>query len=244
MKESSQKENSILVADVQTDDVEGESAATIYDCWNTIGVTGNGTCRELARSIHCRNCAVYSAAAIQLLDRPLAPDYRREWTEHYSREKETGAPARISVLIFRIASEWLALPTTAFQEIAERRVMHSLPQRRGKIVLGLVNIRGELTICISLARLLGFHHDTQLSRKSRTVYDRLLITHWTGGRLAFPVDEVQGIHRFEQNELHDPPATVSRSSLTYTQGVITSRDRTVGVLNADALFTSLNRNLS
>jgi chemotaxis-related protein WspD len=253
------------VTDLHTTTIADDLPATVYDCWNTIGVEGNGSCRELVKYVHCRNCPVYSAAGLQLLDRPLTPEYRREWTEHFAREKKLGTPAKSSVVIFRVATEWLALPTSAFQEIAsacetggpvarghaagvisqaEHRVMHTLPHRRGKLVLGLVNVRGELTVCASLARLLGLGHDAHREKKSRTVYDRLLVTHWIGGRLAFPVEEVHGIHRFQKNDLRDPPATVSRSSLTYTQGVISWRDRTVGVLNADALFASLNRNLT
>lgn len=263
------------VTDSQTSTAGDDLPAKIYDCWNTIGVEGNGSCRELVKYIHCRNCPVYSAAGLQLLDRPLTPEYRREWTEHFAREKKIGTPAKSSVVIFRVATEWLALPTSAFQEIApacetggpvarghaagvisqaERRVMHTLPHRRGKLVLGLVNVRGELTVCASLARLLGLTENQKVeSRKQKSIsafpisafsFSRLLVTHWTGGRLAFPVDEVHGIHRFQKDDLRDPPATVSRSSLTYTQGVITWRDRTVGVLNAEALFASLNRNLT
>jgi chemotaxis-related protein WspD len=218
--------------------------APVHDCWNTIGVEGNGTCRELVKYIHCRNCPVYSAAGLLLLDRPLPPEYRREWTEHFAREKKLGTPVRTSVLLFRIASEWLGLPTTSFQEIAERRVIHSLPHRRGRVVIGLANIRGELTICVSLARALGLETDTQFKKRANAVFDRLLVTHWSGGRLAFPVDEVHGIHHFQQQDLQEPPATVSHSALTCTQGVINWRERTVGILDADALFALLNRNLS
>src|SRR6185503_5608888 len=96
-----------------------------------------------------------AAAAIQLLDRPVIADYRREWSEHYAAEKKLTAPAKTSVVIFRIISEWLALPTHAFQEVAERRVMHTLPHRRRDLVLGLVNVRGELLICVSLGQWLG-----------------------------------------------------------------------------------------
>jgi chemotaxis-related protein WspD len=223
---------------------DDELPAKVHDCWNTIGVEGNGSCRELVKFIHCRNCSVYSDAGLQLLDRPLPAGYRREWTEHFARVKKLGTPVRTSVLIFRVASEWLALPTTAFQEIAERRAMHSLPHRRGKIVLGLVNVRGELTICISLARALGLEGDTLHEKRSGVIFDRLLIAHWSGGRLAFPVGEVHGIHHFQRDELREPPATVSHSSATFTRGVISWRDRSVGVLDADALFGHINRNLS
>src|SRR3954468_13811615 len=127
----------------------------LRNCWSQIGVHGDSTCPELKNFIHCRNCQVYSNAGAQLLDRPLPPNYRRDWTDHFARKKRTAAPAKISAVLFRIESEWLALPTQAFQEVAERRMIHSLPHRRAGLVLGLVNVRGELLICVSFSRLLG-----------------------------------------------------------------------------------------
>ena len=221
----------------------GEPAPQIYDCWNTIGVSGNGSCRELTRFIHCRNCPVYSAAAAQLLDRPVTPEHRREWTEHFAREKKLSTPARTSVVIFRIGTEWLALPTPAFQEVAERRTMHTLPHRRHGVVLGLVNIRGELLICASVSRLLGL--ETPAARpRSLTVYERLLVTNWNGHRMVIPVDEVYGIRHVHQDEFREAPATVARSARASTSAIFPWRDRTVGLLDADVLFTTLDRNLT
>ena len=37
--------------------------AAIDDCWNRIGVRGDGSCPELKQYVHCRNCPVYSAGA-------------------------------------------------------------------------------------------------------------------------------------------------------------------------------------
>ena len=42
----------------------------IDDCWNRIGVRGDQSCPLLIEHIHCRNCALYAAAAIRLLDDP------------------------------------------------------------------------------------------------------------------------------------------------------------------------------
>jgi chemotaxis-related protein WspD len=233
----------------------GWQAEPVYECWNTIGVSGNGSCRELSRYTHCRNCPVFSAAATQFLDRPITPELRREWTEHFTKEKKLTTPARTSVVLFRIGPEWLALPTPAFQEVAERRVIHTLPHRRHGVVLGLVNIRGELLICASLGRLLGLRSETPASR-SRTVYERLLVTNWDAGspqaaesraartRLVFPVDEVHGIRRVHHDELRDPPATLARSSLYCTRTVFPWRDHTVGLLDPDVLFTTFNRKLT
>lgn len=218
--------------------------APVHDCWNTIGVAGNGSCRELVRHIHCRNCPVHSAAAVQLLDRPLSPEYRREWTEHFAREKTLTTPARVSVVIFRIGLEWLALRTQVFQEIAERRGMHSLPHRRRGIVIGLVNVRGELLICAALDRLLGLESAVPAPRlRSRTVFDRLLVSDWKGNRFAFPVDEVQGIHRLNQEDIREAPSTVSGSASRCSSGVFRWRERTIGLLDAPSLFDLLNKNL-
>jgi chemotaxis-related protein WspD len=214
-----------------------ERPVEVADCWNQIGVNGNQTCRELTRYTHCHNCPVHSAAAVRFLDRPLSAEDRRAWTEHYAHEKRLAAPAKTSALLFRLGSEWLALPTTAFQEIAERRVLHSLPHRR----LGIV--RGELLLCASLARLLGLESGPP-PKRLRAVFDRLLVADWNGERFAFPVDEVHGVHRFHEADLRDPPATVARSGLNCTAGVFPWRNLAVGFLDADTLFATLNRQLT
>lgn len=232
-----------MLAELQVARTGAELPATVNDCWNQIGVEGNHTCRELPRHVHCHNCPVYSAAAVQFLDRPLTPEYRREWTEHFAQEKRLATPPKTSAVIFRLGPEWLAMPTQAFQEIAERRALHSLPHRRRGIVLGIVNVRGELLICASLGRLLGLEAPTP-QKRARAVFDRLLVADWSGQRFAFPVDEVHGVHRFHQEDLHEPPATISRSGLNCTHGVFPWRGFTVGFLDADTLFATLNRNLS
>ncbi len=236
----------------------GELPAVVHDCWSTIGVGGNASCRELLRYVHCRNCPVYSAAAVQLLDRPLSDDYRREWTVHFAQEKKLipQSGTKTSVVIFRLVSEWLALPTQAFQEVAVCRALHTLPHRRRGIVLGLVNVRGELLVCASLGRLLGLSERggkvETLKAESRNQFqlsqfqlrDRLLVANWDGGRIAFPVQEVHGVHRVHGDTVREPPATIAKSIHTYSRGVFAWRDHTVGFLDADALFSELNRNLT
>jgi chemotaxis-related protein WspD len=61
---------------------------------------------------------------------------------------------------------------------------------------------------------------------------------------VFPVAEVQGIQRFHQDELKESPATITRSSLSYTAGVFACGARTVCLLDAAAFFTALNRSLA
>ena len=212
-------------------------------CWNRMGVYGDGSCPELPRLLHCRNCPVYSAAGTQLLNRPLPPGYRQERTRQFAAERLTAEATKTSSVVFRVRAEWLALPTEAFQEVAERRPIHSLPHRRRSVVLGLANIRGELLICVSLGYLLGLERDDGPLDALRSAYHRLLVVKWEGGRLVFPVDEVHGPHRFHPQELKAPPATLGKAGATLIRGILRCQERAVGLLDTDVLFPTLNRRL-
>ena len=221
-----------------------ESVA-INDCWNKIGVWGNGECPELERHVHCRNCPVYSAAAAQLLDSAVPPHYLDEWTGILAKEKPVEGLETDSVVIFRVETEWLALSTMVFQEISDRRPVHSLPHRRNGIVLGLVNIRGELLVCVSLREILGMEKTANLiGENSRAIHQRFLVVSREGQRLVFAVDEVHGTRRFNPGDLKDVPATVARATATYTKGILLWENKSVGCLDDQLLFYTLNRSLT
>ena len=139
------------------------------------------------------------------------------------------------------------VPTEAFQEVAENRRIHSLPHRRSGVVLGLVNVRGELLICVGLDRLIGIdmraakaENESATQSRSR----RLLVVGWENSRLVFPVDEIEGVYRFQTKELKEPPATVTKSNLSYTRGLLLRNQKTIGLLDAESLFGTLNGKLS
>ncbi len=83
----------------------------------------------------------------------------QEWLdEHKSRLAELEAPLEcdtITVLIFRLSNECLALDVRSMLEVAAPRCVHRVPHRTGGNLEGIVNIRGELQLCVSLARLLN-----------------------------------------------------------------------------------------
>jgi chemotaxis-related protein WspD len=212
-----------------------------FDCWNQTGVEGDGSCRELVKFIHCRNCPVYSNAGLRLLNRELSPEYRREWTERFAHTTDPAASGKTSVVVFRVEREWLALPTPVFQEIVEHRPVHSIPHRRGGLVLGLVNVRGELLLCVCIARLLGLE---PLAREPGSPYSRLLVVSWDTRRLVFPASEVHGIHRLSPEELDGPKAAAIRPASRLTQAVFQWQNRVVGLLEPEQLFSTLNQGLS
>jgi len=193
--------------------------------------------------VHCRNCPEYSAGALELLNRKIPAEYRREVSQHLAMAKRTANGPTISAVLFRLQTEWLALPTHSLQEVAERRLIHSLPHRRHGIVLGLSNIRGELVICISLGHLLELERSSP--RESLYArYRRLLAVNWEGERVAFPVDEVHGPHRFHPQEGSQPPATVGKSNPNYTQRLFYWEKRAVSLLDPELLFSALKHRLT
>jgi chemotaxis-related protein WspD len=219
--------------------------SALNDCWNQIGVRGDASCPELEKHIHCRNCPTYSAAAVRLFDRELPADYRINWTRHFAEEKQVIEREPNSVVIFRVGAEWLALPSSVFLAASEPKPIHSLPHRRNRVVLGLVNVRGELLVCVSLQETLGLENAaTPPKGKQPQVHERLLIVSREGSRLVFPVDKVHGIHRYHPREVNALPATVAKASATYTQGMLVWRDQGVGILDDQLLFEHLNRSLA
>src|SRR3984893_18693753 len=232
-------------AELQKRNLESMGSIKLNDCWKKIGVWGNRECGELKKVIHCRNCIVYSSAAAQLLGAELSQDYLERWTTHFASEQKVESRQLQAALIFRIGAEWLALSPTNLQEIAEGRPIHSVPQVRSNILLGLANIRGELLVCVALNRLLGMERmGPEKSSSKRAIYRRLVVAGRAGSRFVFPVDEVHGIHRFSPNELKGVPSTVAKSQTTYLKGMLLWQNKSVGCLDDQLLFDMLDRSLT
>ncbi len=232
--------------DQQSNNAPEAAAAKFVDCWNKIGVQGDGSCAELEKHIHCRNCSTYSAAAVGFLDRECPVNYLDEWASYFAEEKKKAADLDSrSILIFRIATEWLALPTTVFLAVSEMKPIHTLPHRRKQTVLGLTNVRGELLVCVSLKQALGIESTAHKAEaKKQLTLERLLVVRDESGRLVFPVDEVHGVHHYPVSEVKEVPATVSRATATYTRGILGWQDKSVGILDEQLLFHALDRSLA
>ncbi|QJP17303.1 chemotaxis protein CheW [Starkeya sp. ORNL1] len=196
-----------------------------------------------------REDAVGGQIADGLLDRPLPAGYREEWARHFAEPdrraaEEEGGEDR-TVVLFRIGDEWLALSTGLFHEVAEPRRHHSLPHRRDNLVLGIVNVRGELLVCVSLAALLGIAEAKTVERGDRTkAFPRLAVIGRDGRRVAFPVDEVHGVHRYATRDVVDVPVTVGKSASSFASIMIAWKGRTVGRLNDKLIIETLDRSIA
>jgi chemotaxis-related protein WspD len=210
------------------------------DCWNRIGVWGDRSCPELIEAVHCHNCPVFAAASRQFLDAPPPASYLDEWTERLIAPIEETASNVQSVLIFRLCEEWLALRVQVLLEVTNPRPIHCIPHRAG-LLAGLVNIRGELHLCVHLAQLLGL----KAQGNGRPPPDgpgglpRMIVVESEGGRWVFPADEVDQVYRFAPDELTGAPATLARSAGRLTRAVLAWRERSIGYLDDGQLFRVL-----
>lgn len=210
----------------------------VDDCWNRIGIRGHKSCPQLPAHVHCRNCPVYAAAAKRILDR--LPPQMEDGDDAAAGTQERGDLS--SLLVFRVQREWLALPTRALDEVAGMRRILGLPHRRDPAMLGVANVRGTLTVCVSLPRLLGL--DAMAQARERPAAARMLILGGAGRAVVLPVDEVEGIHSVDLGRLEPLPATVEGASLKYSRGVARCGGRAVGVLDETLLMQALERSLA
>ncbi len=212
----------------------------IHDCWNSIGVRGDKSCPELVRHAHCRNCPAYSATAASLLDRDIGGRVDNDWKQDFAAEAPVEQRKTRSAMLARLGSEWFALPILALDQVIERRTFHSLPHGRSAALLGLVNVRGQLLICISLARLLGIADDAAGASDRQ----RMVVMRCPNGRVVFPVDEVQHNIRFHEGELLPSPATTRRSLSAYTAGLLKSEQGLAALLDGDRLAEAVEQALA
>ena len=214
------------------------ASAVVTTCWKQIGTWGDRSCAELKRQLHCRNCPVYSAGAARLLEAEVSAAELAQRAEHYALPKIAERPGTIGVVIFRVGAEWLALPATVWREVGAPRPIHSLPHRRDQVVRGVVNIRGELLVCVALGTALGVAEAAPASAP------RLAVVQRGGERFVFAADEIAGLHRYDPAELTPAPGTLARTQAACTRGMIAWENRAVGLLDEDRVFQTLNRSLA
>jgi chemotaxis-related protein WspD len=220
------------------------------DCWNGIGVSGDGSCPELRAFIHCRNCPVFAAAARTFFDRPAPEGYLTDWSrwlagcdgldqrqgEEAEDKKEGDAQAEgagASVLIFGLGAEWLAFRTQAIAEVTTPRPVHRVPHRSNQIFAGLVNLRGQVQLCVSLHGLLGVDVPAPPARLV-VLHDRDRAETW-----AFGADLVLGVQRVPRSQWRGVPGTLINPAVGFSQAVLSWNGRSVGLLDEQRVFAAL-----
>lgn len=212
-------------------------------CWNRIGVLGDSSCPELPQHVHCRNCPVFAHAGQLLFAREMPPEYQSEWTDRLAQAITPPPGDSVPLVVFRLADEWFAWHARSVVEVTEPKVIRRIPHRTNRLLLGLVNIRGELQLGVSLSELLSLHHDDGRAAADAPARARFLVTAHGSASWVFPVDEVSGVRRIPLATLGNVPTTVSHAAAQFTQGVIAADGHTIGYLADDLVFTALEGKL-
>jgi chemotaxis-related protein WspD len=219
---------------------------------------------------------VFASAARVFFDRPAPEGYLAEWTEwlasteQHTRHTSGEALAesdrdRVSVLIFRLGDEWLAFRTQTIAEITMPRPIHRIPHRSSDILIGLVSLRGQLQLCISLHGLLGVQASREpqphaqahrLSLAQGTTSESQKETgpgahSATGSHLVvlrdrersetwvFAADEVLGVHRLARGQVRNVSSALANPEVSFSQAVLSWEGRSVSFLDEQRVFAAL-----
>lgn len=234
------------------------------DCWREIGVGGDRSCPELTTFIHCRNCPVVADAAAVFFDRPPPSGYLDEWRELLQMPVDEADSDSLSLLVFRLADEWFALTAEVLAEVTPLRTAHKIPHRSNTVLVGMVNVRGQLLLCGSLHGLLGLRQSASDSRQRRPAHGisgrpgepdreplrtpgRLLVATHTEGRStrrwAFAVDEVAGVQRIARADLREVPSTLGKPGQRYSDALFSWQSRRVSLLDVKQLFSGIHEQI-
>jgi len=202
------------------------------DCWNHIGVRGDRSCDKLTDKSHCRHCDVYTESARNIMRRNIPEGYLQDWAAYFAVPEATAVHADQSALVFRIGREWLSLPARLAVTIADPTNIHRLPHRSGTTLLGIVNIRGKLYPCMSLASLMGIDMQEPPVQPGRRIYPRMLVMQLEQRIYALPVQDLYGIYRYAENDLEPPPDTIASGPQRYLRGILRMDGLRIGCLDA------------
>ena len=220
------------------------------DCWNTIGVSGDRSCPELNTSHSlpelpgiCGGRAQPSSTGVP--PRAISRIGRGGWPNRPASVCATTDPSMaddhvllqgeaVSVLIFRLGEEWLAFRTQTVAEVTLPRPVHRIPHRSNAVLTGIVNLQGQVQLCVSLHGLLGA--TAALASPSRLVVlrDADRAETW-----AFAADEVVGVRRVPRSQWRSVPSTLINPAVGFSQAVLSWDGRSVGLLDEQRVFTAL-----
>lgn len=168
-------------------------------------------------------------------DRRPPADYLEEWAARLAQPPEEADRELHSLIVFRLRGEWLALPASALAEVTDPQPIHAIPHRTNHVLLGMVSVRGQIRLAVSLHGLFEIEPDEPADRPSAP---RFLILQDGADQWVAGAEEVVGIVRVAQEQLRAVPSTFPRAS-THIRAVFDREGRTVGLIEPRTVVRSL-----
>lgn len=179
----------------------------------------------------------------RLLNRMQPPGYGIEWLETLKTKPAEDFPSGHSVVIFRIANEWLALPSHSILEITHSSHIHKLPHTNSPILLGISNVHGELLITISMQTFLDLPAPTKPIEENAQQSARSIVLEKNKEAILFPVHEIHGITFIPPTSIAPPPLSTSKAGKNFFIGIFSLNNTLIGLLDDSAIMDAINLTL-
>ncbi len=197
-----------------------------------------------------------------LLNRLPPAGYREQQTQRVATRWHKGDRTQLfSAMIFRLGREWLALPAGLCQQVLSPLPAHRLPHRSNSTLLGIINVRGQLLLKVSLFEILGVSPqqaansersvdsktvDSKTDKESMKAYPRMLVIEKQSedGEVdswVFDVDELHGIHAVAFSQLSPAAPGVSTVAHPCIRDVFAWQNQQVSFLDDVRLFEALRQ---
>ncbi len=178
-----------------------------------------------------------------LLNRPQPEGYGLEWLETLKTKPTEDFPSGQLLLVFRIANEWLALPSCAIKEITHSARIHKLPHTNSPVLLGISNIHGELLITVSMQAFLELPNVPSKPNNVEDVchFSRYIVLEKNKDTIVFLVNEILGLTLIEPGALEPPPLSTSKAGRNYFVGVFSLNDTLIGLLDESLIMETINQ---
>ena len=185
------------------------------------------------------------SASAKLLSRAIVTEYLQDQTARVAEAEQIVSTDLCSTLVFRLGAEWLALPAGICQQILPPQTECRVPYRSNATLLGMVNVRGQLLLKVSLLpalRLTG-QANKQMTQKAyrRMVVVAAVLESGDAETWAFDVDEMYGVYAVSLGDLQPVAAGSAAATETCTRYLFDWEGQQVSFLDDIKLFDSVRR---
>lgn len=163
---------------------------------------------------------------------PETADRERWRSEIAATPPSSDHKGRLPLFVFRVGGERFGIEPAHVELAAPLPDIHSMPHR-GISLAGVVNVRGTVTLCFSLADVLGCAPGPAAEQPM------LLVLAHGSWRVACRVDHAEGMAEFAQPDLQATPSTLQAA--THVKGIFESGNGPgVGWLDIGSLFEAFD----
>lgn len=125
----------------------------------------------------------------------------------------------------------MGVPIRDVREIDRHLELTTVPHSPD-FVRGVINLRGDVVTVVDLATILG------LSSREMTRQSRNVVIKWEDQYIGLNVDGIADIISIAPSKITPPPANVDRADVRFYEGVYTTKDEIIVILNIDEIVSS------